>query len=163
MSEQKFELIVASIEAVCQQGPPTVEQPSSPPTIRIHADDLLTVAVHLHEHPDLLFDMLSCITGIDNGPEQGTMEVIYTLCSIPHEFQVNLRIVLSRDDLVAPSICTVWRSANWLEREIFDLYGIHFSNHPDLRRILLPEDWEGHPLRKDYVHQTHYRDIEVKY
>jgi NADH-quinone oxidoreductase subunit C len=163
MLEPKFESVVASIAEVCKHGPPALEQPCSPPSVRIHTADLLAVATHLHQQPDMLFDMLSCITGLDNGPEQATMEVVYTLCSIPHEYQFNIKIVIPRNDLEVPSVCSVWRTANWLEREIFDLYGIHFTDHPDLRRILLPTDWEGHPMRKDYTHQTHYRDIQVKY
>jgi NADH-quinone oxidoreductase subunit C len=154
---------MASLAKVCRNSPPSEEQATSPPAFRIHTDDLLTVAWHLQQQPDFLFDMLSCITGLDNGPEQGTMEVVYTLCSIPHEYQLGLKVVLPRNDLSVPSVCSVWKTANWLEREVFDLYGIHFTDHPDLRRILLPADWEGFPLRKDYIQQTHYRDIQVKY
>jgi NADH-quinone oxidoreductase subunit C len=91
------------------------------------------------------------------------MEVIYTLYSIPNHFTLHLRVVLDRTLPSVSSVSSIWRTADWHEREAFDLLGIQFSGHSDLRRILLPEDWEGHPLRKDYVEQSKYHGIQVKY
>jgi NADH-quinone oxidoreductase subunit C len=91
------------------------------------------------------------------------MEVIYTLYSIPNHITLHLRVILDRSSPVISSVSSVWRTADWHEREAFDFFGIEFANHPDLRRILLPEDWEGHPLRKDYVEQSKYHGIQVKY
>jgi NADH-quinone oxidoreductase subunit C len=107
--------------------------------------------------------MLSCVTGIDNGTDAGTMEVVYNLYSIPYNHHLMIRVVLPRQKPEIESVSSIWKTADWHEREIFDMYGIHFLNHPDLRRILMPADWEGHPLRKDYKHQEYYRDIKVEY
>ena len=121
--------------------------------------------------------MLSCITGIDNGPEAGTMEIAYNLYSIPFNHHLMLKVILQRDKPEIDSISSIWKTADWLEREVFDMYGIVFKNHPDLRtmfksepkdhpdlrRILMPADWTGHPLRKDYKHQEYYRNIKVEY
>ncbi|HXA01825.1 MAG TPA: NADH-quinone oxidoreductase subunit C, partial [Cytophagaceae bacterium] len=116
----------------------------------------------------LYFDFLSCLTGVDNGPAIGTMEVIYHLYSIPFNHHIILKAELIRNNEGEPlpaitSVSNIWRSANWHEREIFDMYGIVFEAHPDLRRILLPADWEGYPLRKDYKHQEYYHGIKVEY
>ena len=107
--------------------------------------------------------MLSCVTGLDNGPQTNTMEVIYNLYSIPYNLHLMLKVVLPREQLEIDSVASVWRTADWLEREVFDMYGIHFTNHPDLRRILMPADWEGYPLRKDYQNPQYYRDIKIEY
>jgi NADH-quinone oxidoreductase subunit C len=107
--------------------------------------------------------MLSCVTGIDNGPETNTMEVAYNLYSIPFNNHLMIKATLPRDNPQVETVSTIWKTADWHEREAFDLFGIIFLNHPDLRRILLPADWEGHPLRKDYRHQEYYRNIKVEY
>ena len=117
----------------------------------------------LHADEQLYFDQLSCVTGIDNGPETGTMEVIYQLYSIAYNHHVTVKVQLNRDQPLVPSLTPIWKTADWHEREAYDLLGIHFENHPDLRRILLPADWEGHPLRKDYQHQEYYRGVKVAY
>ena len=109
------------------------------------------------------FDMLSCITGIDNGVQMATMEVVYNLYSIPFNHHLMIKVTLPRDYGEVDTVSHIWRTANWHEREIFDMYGVNFRNHPDLRRILMPADWEGHPLKKDYNHQEYYRDIKVAY
>ena len=111
----------------------------------------------------LYFDFLSCLTGVDNGPEADTMEVLYHLCSIPYHKQLVVKVLLDRKSPSVPTVSDIWRTANWHEREAYDLLGIGFDNHPDLRRILLPADWEGHPLRKDYVEQEKYHGITVAY
>lgn len=159
---QPFEDIFALVKTECTHSEPVVDDTSTPKAIYIHADDLLGVMRQMLSHPSLYFDLLSCITGIDNGPGRD-MELAYNLYSIPHDHHLMIKVKLQRDAPQIESVASVWRSANWLEREIFDMYGIVFMNHPDLRRILMPADWEGHPLRKDYKHQEYYRDIKVEY
>jgi NADH-quinone oxidoreductase subunit C len=131
--------------------------------LTLPAEQILPVCEFLWKNPATYFDSLSCLTAIDQGPEAGKMEVIYTLYSIPNHLTLHLRVILDRSSPTISSVSSIWRTADWHEREAFDLLGIQFSGHPDLRRILLPEDWEGHPLRKDYVEQSKYHGIQVKY
>lgn len=131
--------------------------------LTLPAEQILLVCEFLWKNPATYFDSLSCLTAIDQGPEAGKMEVIYTLYSIPNHLTIHLRVVLDRTLPSVSSVSSIWRTADWHEREAFDLLGVQFSGHPDLRRILLPEDWEGHPLRKDYVEQSKYHGIQVKY
>jgi len=136
---------------------------STPSTISISPALLVPVCKELHTNSQTYFDQLSCVTGIDNGPDAKTMEVIYHLYSIPYNLSLALKVILPRDNPHVPTLSFVWKSANWLERETHDMYGIVFEQHPDLRRILMPNDWEGYPLRKDYQEQEKYRDVQVKY
>lgn len=140
-----------------------VDEKASPKAIVVPAQAIKIVCEELHKNPSTYFDMLSCLTAIDNGVEAKTMEVIYNLYSIPFDHHLMLKVTLPRENPVIDSVTEIWRTANWHEREAFDMYGIKFIGHPDLRRILLPADWEGHPLKKDYVHQENYRDVKVKY
>ena len=158
-----FDQIVSIVEDKCSHAPPTVDKTAVPQALTVAKEDVVAVCMILRENPLLYFDMLSCITGIDNGPESGTMEVVYNLYSIPFDLHLMVKVVIPREDPRVDSVTAIWKTANWHEREIFDLYGIHFDGHPDLRRILLPADWQGYPLRKDYLHQEYYRDIKVKY
>jgi NADH-quinone oxidoreductase subunit C len=139
------------------------DEKSSPKAILIPVQDLIKVCTELHQNPETYFDMLSCITGIDNGTQLNTMEVVYNLYSIPFNKQVMLKVLLPRESPVIDSVTSIWRTADWHEREAFDMLGIKFMGHPDLRRILMPADWEGFPLRKDYHHQEYYRNIKVEY
>jgi NADH-quinone oxidoreductase subunit C len=143
-------------------GEVPVDTNSTPLSISIYSDKILAVCDVLYKHPEFFFDNLSCLTGIDNGKDVGTMEVIYNLYSIPFNHHVMLKVVLPREKPEIDSVISIWRTANWQEREAFDMYGIVFNNHPDLRRILMPADWEGYPLRKDYAQQEEYRGITVK-
>lgn len=138
------------------------------PSLLIHTEKLPEVCVFLQTCEKTYFDFLSCLTGIDNGAEKGTMEVIYHLYSIPYHHHLVLKVIVPRNQPdeplpKVPSISHIWAAANWHERETYDLLGVEFTNHPDLRRILLPADWQGYPLRKDYVPQERYHNIEVKY
>jgi len=99
---------------------------------------------------DQKFVRLSTVTAVDRYPAEPRFEVVYHLHSVERNERVRLKCRLRGEDPVIESVTGVWRGANWYEREVFDLFGINFLNHPDLRRIMLPEDWEGHPLRKDY-------------
>lgn len=137
------------------------------PYITIPAGRLVEICRFLRNDEHLFFDLLSCITAIDNGLQVNTMEVIYNLTSIPYEHNLMLKLIIQRTASnaklpVVPSIAHVWRTADWHEREAFDLVGIHFDGHPDLRRILLPTDWVGHPLRTDYQEEEQYHGIKTK-
>lgn len=99
---------------------------------------------------DQKFIRLSSVTAVDRYPAEARFEVVYHLHSIETKQRVRLKCRIFGSEPVIESVTSVWRSANWYEREVFDLFGIQFLNHPDLRRILMPDDWDGHPLRKDY-------------
>jgi NADH-quinone oxidoreductase subunit C len=99
---------------------------------------------------DQAFVRLSTVTAVDRFPAEPRFEVVYHLHSIEHNQRIRLKCRLGGNSPVIESVTSVWRGADWYEREVFDLFGISFSNHPDLRRIMMPDDWEGHPLRKDY-------------
>lgn len=141
---------------------PSVDVNTTPVCITIPATKLQQICEAIYKHPDFYLDTLSCLTGLDNGKEAGTMEVVYNLYSIPFNHHLMLKVVLPRENAALDSVVSIWRTANWQEREAFDMYGIVFNNHPDLRRILMPADWEGYPLRKDYVQQEEYRGMTVK-
>lgn len=158
-----FERILEIVNEVAKAAPVVVDNNSTPKTIQIHADDLVSVCSALHRHPETYFDMLSCITGIDNGAEKGTIDVAYNLYSIPYNLHLMIRISVPRDGAEVESLTGIWKTANWHEREVFDMFGLRIKNHPDLRRILLPADWEGHPLRKDYKVQDYYKGIKTDY
>jgi len=106
------------------------------------------------------FERLSAVTGVDWWPREPRFEVVYFLHSFRHNLRQRL-VVRLREDQEVESVCSVWRGANWYEREVFDLFGVRFHNHPNLERIMMPADWEGHPLRKDYPvhgHKYSYQD-----
>ena len=124
------------------------------PTVFVAPESILEVCRFLKGEQS--FIRLSGITGVDWSPADPRFEVVYLLHSIERNlrFRVKCRV---RENEELESVTPVWRAANWYEREVFDMYGVSFRNHPDLRRILMPSDWEGHPLRKDFpVHGYKY-------
>lgn len=121
---------------------------------------LRAAAEFCRDDADLKFNLLSDATCVDRYPHEPRFELNYHLVSIPLKSRLRLQVRLASSDPVVDSLVPVWPGANWLEREIFDLFGIRFSGHPDLRRILLPDTWEGYPLRRDYPVEG-YRDVPI--
>jgi NADH-quinone oxidoreductase subunit C len=126
------------------------------PTIFVAPERLVETMGALRDTPELRFALLADITAVDFFPREPRFEIIYLLASLgvagfgdtPKRLRVKVRV--AGDDPHAPSVASVWPAANWAEREVYDLFGVRFDNHPDLRRVLMPEDWEGFPARKDY-------------
>jgi NADH-quinone oxidoreductase subunit C len=125
-------------------------------TLYIRRSDIRRVCEFLRDEPELAFRYLSDVTAVDYYPSEPRFAVVYHLLSLSSLARLRLKVRLSGDDPRIDSVTPVWPAANAFEREVFDLFGIYFEGHADLRRILLPEDWEGHPLRKDYP-TTGYR------
>ncbi len=120
------------------------------------------LAYFLREDDRMKFDFLASLSGVDYN--DGTFGVVYHLQSLAtHKHKIAFRLKCPKENPVIPTVMEIWKAANWHERETFDLYGIKFDGHPDLRRILCPEDWEGYPLRKDYKVQETYHGIKVPY
>ena len=119
-------------------------------TVAVRPEHLRPLAEFLAADADLAFTMLEDITCVDRYPVEPRFELNYQLLSIKRRESLRLRTRVAGPSPVIASVVPVWPTANWHERENFDLFGIHFEGHPDLRRMLLPEDWEGYPLRKDY-------------
>jgi NADH-quinone oxidoreductase subunit C len=130
----------------------------------------------LRDNEELKFDSLMCLSGVDDangtkikdedGAEKiqgGTLSVYYHLHSVELKHKITLRVSTPRENAKVESVENIWKCANWHEREAFDLFGIFFLNHPDLRRILMPYDWEGYPLRKDYQNPEFYQGMKVPY
>jgi NADH-quinone oxidoreductase subunit C len=120
-------------------------------TLVVPRASIAEVCAHLKSAPGFEFDMLSDVTGVDRGPEEEPrFEVNYQLFSTKRFHRLRLKVLVNQEDTHVPTVTMVWRTANWHERETFDMFGIIFDGHPDLRRILLPDDWQGHALRKDF-------------
>ncbi len=120
-------------------------------SVTLKKNRIRDISRYLHDDPELYFDYLVDVCGVDYlGRKEKRFEVVYHLFSIKHRHAIRLKAEVSGDNPAIDSVTPVWIGANWHEREVFDLYGIKFNGHPDLRRILMPEDWEGYPLRKDY-------------
>ena len=119
-------------------------------TIVVEGSEIREACALLKDDPACPFNFLSDITCVDWYPSEPRFEVIYHLLSIPKKERVRLKVRLNNESPVVESLTSVWPGANYFEREVFDLFGIRFTGHPYLRRILMPEDWEGYPLRKDY-------------
>ena len=149
------------------------------PWAEITPDSVPEVCRWLRDEPTMKFNLLNCISGVDYyQPDEKKAkkiewephsEVLYHLSSLVHKHRLMLRVTLPRwkDDAEGrlpevPSVTGLWKTAIWHEREVFDLSGVEFVGHPDMRRILCPEDWEGHPLRKDYEMPTEYHGIRAK-
>ena len=119
-------------------------------SVRVEASRIVEVCEFLKSDADAGFNYLSDLTCVHFPLQhQAPLEVVYNLYSIPRNERVRLKVAITEES-GAESVTEVWPAANWMEREVYDLFGVKFKNHPDLRRILLPPDWEGHPLRKDY-------------
>ena len=119
-------------------------------TVVVPREHLRRAAEFLNSDPGLRFTFLSDITAVDKYPIEPRFELNYHLLSLERRARLRLKVRVSGQDPVVPSVVSVWPAANWHEREAFDLMGVRFEGHPDLTRILMPDDWEGHPLRKDY-------------
>ena len=145
----------STIIAALQDGIPGAPIEAGPsadlqPTIVVTAADLPAVARALRERSDLAFDFLAELTAIDVWPREPRFEVVYLLVSIERRARLRMKVPLPGDQARLATVTSLWPAANWLEREVWDLFGIEFDGHPDPRRLLMPEDWNGHPLRKDY-------------
>jgi NADH-quinone oxidoreductase subunit C len=118
-------------------------------TLYVPADRLVETCLALRDAPALRFNVLVEITAADYYPRDPRFEVVYHLLSVPNRQRLRLKVRVG-DGGAVPTVQAVWPGAGWPEREVYDMFGVVFSGHPDLRRLLMPEDWEGHPARKDY-------------
>ena len=130
------------------------------PAILVPADRLSAVCGALRDDPALRFAALVDIVGVDNLPNEPRFEVNYSLVAVDEPSRLRVKVRVGGDSPRVPSVVGVWPSAGFLEREVWDLFGVVFEGHPDLRRLLTAEDWEGHPLRKDYPVQV---DVPVAF
>ncbi len=119
-------------------------------TLHLATRSILPVCRFLHDEPELSYDYLIDLCGVDDYPLEPRFQVVYHLCAMKNRDRLCLKVFLPGANPEVDSVISVWKGANWLEREVFDMFGIIFNGHPDLRRILLTPEWEGHPLRKDY-------------
>ena len=119
-------------------------------TVVVPREHLLRAAEYLVNEESLRFTFLSDITPVDRFPIEPRFELNYQLLSLDRRERIRLQVRVAGPDPTVASVTSIWPTANWHEREAFDLFGVRFEGHPDLKRILMPDDWEGHPLRKDY-------------
>jgi NADH-quinone oxidoreductase subunit C len=160
MDPEVLSLIQQGLPEGAVQAAPAIDMP----TAYVEREHLVRVCQTLRDHAALQFAFLVEITAADYHPADPRFEVVYHFACLGEAFaqpsgaaplrRLRLKVRVSGAEAWAPSLTSLWPAANWLEREVFDLFGIAFEGHPDLRRILTPDDWEGHPLRKDYPVQV---------
>ncbi|KAF0244618.1 MAG: NADH-quinone oxidoreductase subunit, partial [Planctomycetota bacterium] len=159
----------AGAAAAPKPAAPAAPKPAAPvamvsvgdPFIKVSTPEKLPdVMAFLRDDPRTNFDLLHDLSGLD---QKDCIEVVYHLNSLPKKHWIVIKVSVPRANGVVPTVAHLWKTAIWHEREAFDLFGMRFSGNPDLRRILLPDDWEGHPLLKDYKVQEFYRGMPVPY
>jgi NADH-quinone oxidoreductase subunit C len=138
------------------EGVPSIDPQT---TIYVSRDRMHDVARALRDERDLAFDVLVEVTAADFWPREPRFEIVYILVSIANRLRLRMKVRLQGDDARVPTLTDLWPSADWLEREVWDLFGVAFDGHPDPRRLLMPEDWDGFPLRKDYPVQIDRRPM----
>ena len=131
------------------------------PFVKVAPDKIKEVAQFLRDSEEMAFDSLMCLSGVDY--TGGKLGAVYHLHSMKWNHKFTLKVDVTIENPHCQSVESVWKTANWHEREAYDLMGIVFDSHPDLRRILLPDDWEGYPLRKDYQLPEYYNGMKVPY
>jgi NADH-quinone oxidoreductase subunit C len=145
----------SSLIASLQEASPGLSIEAAPSidlqtTIVVARDAVPVLARLLRDRADLAFTFLAELTAVDYWPREPRFELVYILVSPTHRARLRMKAPLRGDDAHVATVSDIWPAANWLEREVWDLYGIAFDGHPDPRRLLMPEDWDGYPLRKDY-------------
>jgi NADH-quinone oxidoreductase subunit C len=131
------------------------------PYVFVEREAIVEIYRFLHNAAGFRFEVLSDLTALD-WPKEEKIQIVYHLFSYTHNHQIVLKVDLPRDNPKIATVESVWKVANWFEREVYDLFGVIFEGHSDLRRIMLPEDWVGYPLRKDYVEQEEYDGISTQ-
>jgi NADH-quinone oxidoreductase subunit C len=135
-----------------------LQPPNKDPWCTFSAEKVVEICRYLKSDPALAFDFLEDLTAVDY-PKENLIRVVYHFYSYRHRHSFEAKVELDRAKPEVDTVETVWKAANWLEREVLDLFGVTFKGHSDPRRIMLPPDWVGHPLRKDYVEQGGYQGI----
>ena len=132
--------------------------------VSVNRERIIDICRFLHDDPDIYMDYLADLCGVDYPDRLYRYEVVYNLYSVKHNHRIMIKALIPADNPGIDSVVPIWNGANWHEREACDMYGIVFNGHPDLRRILMPDDWEGYPLRKDYPlkgpEDTEYKGFE---
>jgi len=131
------------------------------PFLIIAPDKINAISLFLRDEESLQFDFLNSLSGVDHDDEN--LLIVYNLYSFVHKHKLMIKVFVPKIEPNVKTVSDIWATADWHEREAYDLFGIKFEDHPDLRRILLPYDWEGHPLRKDYKVQEYYEGMKVSY
>lgn len=136
------------------------EEAGFEPSIKVNPGNLINIMLFLRDEEGLEFDYPSCLSGVDLGENLG---VVYNLYSLKRGHRITIKAEVPKSAPDVPSCELIWRSFDWHEREAYDLIGINFIGHHNLKRILLPNDWEGHPLRKDYVQPEYFHGMKVPF
>lgn len=136
-----------------------VAEGNSDPAIFVNPANIVDIMLFLRDESDLNFDYLNCLSGMEL---KDNMQIVYNLSSMKHKHNITIKVDLPKENPQIPTIEKVWLTADWHEREAWDMYGIKFEGHHNLIRILNPYDWEGYPLRKDYVTPEYYKGMKVK-
>jgi NADH-quinone oxidoreductase subunit C len=150
-----FGAAVSGFEAA---APPDAKEGPRDAFFRVAPAEVVRVLRALRDESDFAFDFLQNLTAID-WPKTSSFELVYHLFSYRHRHELVVKTTVPRDEPRLPSCAPLWNNADWLEREQYDLFGVVFTGHPDLRRLLLPDDWVGHPMRKDYREAAEYRGM----
>jgi len=154
-----FKQVYEKIKEKFPDGVASVVECPGDPYCVVKGESLLAIAQWLKTDPELQFDLLSCVCGTD---DRKNLWSVYHIYSVPKNHKAVIKVQLDRENPSVVSLVSVWKAADWHERETYDMYGIVYQDHPDLRRILLPEDWPGYPMRKDYEFPDEYQGIPLK-
>ena len=144
------EQITEKLRSHCKDSIESMNEFREEFTVVVKKNDIVQICTFLRDEPDLQFDSLRDICGVDYYRPDERFEVVYNVYSLKNNFRLRIKVRVNESDLHVPSVTGVWEGADWHERETFDMYGIVFDGHPDLRRMYMPEEFEYYPLRKEF-------------